>query len=179
MSLTRPKIFEPTLRLYNRPIHPEFFRIVAAKTLRRKEYEVELTITGAGHVVSWHGGGRTLVEVVVANHLELPGKPVFSRSLAEPSDEPAVFSENDFYRNVSRFEDVPPDFFQRLEKEFLQSPEPNGLLYRFGFSGRMNLGGIAYLGFESFARQVKVRSIHTFPDDGVFLKTESVIRRIA
>lgn len=176
MHVARPKIFEPTIRLYDRPVHPEFFRIVAEKTIRRKEYEVSLAITSAGHLIHWTDGGRTLVEVVNAAIRELPRSALVSRSLSDPSKDPLTLPNDDVYRHSSRFEEVSPEFFDAFAKEFSRNPESNGLMFRFDFSGRLTLGGISYIGVAARARELKVRAVHTFPDDAALLKTETVFR---
>lgn len=179
MTITRPKIFEPSIRVYEKPVHPEFFKTVASKRICRKGYEVSLSITNAGHVVCWSDGKRTLTEILNVNVCELPQSEILFRSLRENNPKPLTLPEsslfNDLYFNRSQIEDVSPDFFGDFEKEFAQNNESMGLLYRFGFTGRMNLGGFSYIGIESRIRQMKVQTIHTFPDDCVLLKTETVI----
>lgn len=179
MAITRPKIFEPSIRVYERPVHPEFFRIVASKQIRRKEYEVSLAITNVGHVVHWSDGKKTLTEILSANVCELPESEILLRSLTDGNPQSLVLPENSLYAGLyssrSCFEDVSPEFFGEFEKEFIQNGESSGLLYRFGFTGRMNLGGFSYIGVDSRIRQLKVRAVHTFPDDCVLLKTETVI----
>ena len=174
MPVARPKLFEPKICLYDKPVHPEFFRIVAEKTIRRKEYEVSLSITSAGHRICWIDERRILTEVISANITELPMSTVAVRSLFDPSRKLLTLPDQDFYRNSSRIETVPTDFFGAFEQEFARNLEPKGLIYRFGFSGRMTLGGISYIGVDSRARSLKIRTVHTFPDDAVLLKTESV-----
>lgn len=176
MSITRPKIFEPSIRLYERPVHPEFFRIVATKTILRKEYSVALSITSVGHVIDWTDGRQTLSEVLSTNRRELPSSAIAFRSLREFSPQTIALSEKTFYQNSSRIEEVPPEFFGTFERELIRHLEPDGLLYRFGFSGRMALGGVGYIGVESRAHALTIRSIHTFPDDVALLRTESRIR---
>lgn len=176
MPFARPKIFEPTLRIYERPVHPEFFRIVAMKNLDRDHYGISSALTTSGHVITWTGGGRTFCEVVDTNLRELPEPLIFNPILNEISKTPITIPENAFYGNFSQMIEVPSEFFHDMEKEFLRNTETDGLFYRFGYSGRMNLGGISYLGVESRSRSVRIRSVHTFPDDGVFIKTETKIR---
>ena len=174
--IARPKIFEPSIRIYDRPIHSEFFRTVASKTMSRTEYELSYSITTTGHVLCWRAGERTITEVLSTNLGELPGATLLLQSLKEKKGSEIALPEDARYRSRCRIEEVPPEFFGEFEREFLRDPETNGLLFRFGFSGRMTLGGVSYIGVDSRARELKVRAVHTFPDDAVFLRTETVFR---
>lgn len=176
MPFARPKIFEPTLRIYDRPVHPEFFRIVATQRLDRERYGISSALTTAGHVLTWTDGERMLCEVVDTNFRELPEPLVLDPILNERPKTPVTVPKNAFYGNVSQIIEVPPMFFHDMEKELLRDTETDGLLYRFGYSGRMNLGGVSYLGVESRSRSIRIRAVHTFPDDGVLIKTETKIR---
>ena len=178
MEITRPKIFEPTLRLYDRPVHPEFFRILASRTIRRSEYELSISITTAGHILLWSSGDRILVEVLNTTIRELPGNPLIRHLLEDGGGEDLILEDDsarECYKNTSTIEEVPPEFLGDFEREFVNNLEPDGLLFRFGLSGRMTLGGISYIGMDLRNRDLKVRAVHTFPDDGVFLRTETVI----
>ena len=179
MEITRPKIFEPSIRLYDRPIHPEFFRIVASRSIRRSTYEISFSITTAGHVLQWFSNDLVLVEVLNTTIRELPGNPLICHLLEDGGEELILEdgeSSRECYRNTSTIEKVPAGFFGDFEKEFVKNLEPDGLLFRFGFSGRMTLGGVSYIGVDLRNRDLKVRAVHTFPDDGVFLRAETVIR---
>lgn len=176
MSITRPKIFDPTILLYDRPVHPEFFRIVASKSIVRDCYEVSLSITDTGHLLYWSDGNIMLTEVLNTNRRELPSPSLFCGSLNDRLENPLNFEQDVFYHHSSWIEEVSSDFFHVFEKEFLGQIEPEGLLYRFGFSGRVNLGGISYIALESRHREIRIRAIHTFPDDSAFLRTDTVFQ---
>lgn len=184
MTVTRPKIFEPSIRVYDKPIHPEFFQIVASKRILREKYEVSLSITHVGHVLQWrslkwHGGGHFLTEVVSANVCQLPDSAIIYHSLSGHESGPLVLPENKSkglsYKNSCRIEELPTEVFRVFEKEFLCSMDLDCLMFRFGHTGRAPLGATGFIGVNSFRNRLRVRAFHTFPDDCVLLNSESII----
>src|SRR5262245_33703296 len=68
----RPKVAELVFNLYGRALHPELFEVHTQRTIQRGEYEATISITSAGHVVTWRYHGITLTEVATAAHHPLP-----------------------------------------------------------------------------------------------------------
>src|SRR5205807_9449214 len=53
-------------QLYARPIHPEFFDILAVRKIQREDYELTVRITRTGHVITWENRDVHLTEVATA-----------------------------------------------------------------------------------------------------------------
>jgi hypothetical protein len=47
-------------------------------------------------------------------------------------------------------------------------------LHRFDSSGRMAMGALSYINFESRNRSLRVQVFHTFPDDYAIVKSQSL-----
>jgi hypothetical protein len=67
-----------TLLLYQRSLHPEFFRILATDQVVRRAYEADIWLIEGGHVVSFSAGKNTLAEVIMTN-----GEPPPDRGLIQ------------------------------------------------------------------------------------------------
>src|SRR3954469_7118853 len=67
-----------TLLLYQRTLHPELFRILAAEKVMRRAYEADIWLVEGGHVISFTAGKNTLAEVIVTNN-----EPLTDRGLIQ------------------------------------------------------------------------------------------------
>jgi hypothetical protein len=74
MSLltTRPKISELSFGLYGRSLHPELFQIYATRRIERDQFQAQIDVTSAGHLVMFKTGGRVFTEIAASAHQELP-----------------------------------------------------------------------------------------------------------
>jgi hypothetical protein len=70
----RPKIAELAFQVYGRTLHPELFEIFKTQTIRRGPYEATVSITSAGHLVTWRYQGLVLTEVAASAQHPLPQK---------------------------------------------------------------------------------------------------------
>lgn len=153
-------------------------------------YEATVQITSAGHVVSWRHGGLTLTEVCASSHQPLPQKRRLMSHRVEGERTDRVECRGGVTYDVScDLQVVTPEAFRTYQQEFdlisLQSaadpegkPTSGGLLHRFEASGRAGLkvGAVSYVDVQSRDRSLRVRALHTFPDDHAIVKCESVFR---
>jgi len=68
MITTRPCVSELSLLHYAKPIHPEFFRVVASRTVERSDYTLTVNLTSTGHVAEFrtttHDNNRAYSKLV-------------------------------------------------------------------------------------------------------------------
>lgn len=153
-------------------------------------YEATVQITSAGHVVTWRHGGLTLTEVCASSHQPLPEKRRLMSHRVEGEHADRVACRGGVTYEVSfALETITPERFQAYQQEFdLMSLQgganpcsddgSSGLLHRFEASGRVgkSLGAVSYVDVQSRDRSLRVRAMHTFPDDCAIVKTESTLR---
>src|SRR5260370_1718489 len=70
----RPRVSDLVFQLYGRPLHPEFFDILAVRKIQREDYELTVRITRTGHVITWENRHTHLTEVTAAADQLLPEK---------------------------------------------------------------------------------------------------------
>ena len=63
----RPQLSHLLFQLYDRPVHPEFFDVLAHRRIVRAGYSLDLWITRTGHVVTWTNRRVCLTEVTAAD----------------------------------------------------------------------------------------------------------------
>lgn len=67
-----------TLLLYQRPLHPELFKILASQQYSRKAYDADAWLVEGGHVVAFSANENTLAEVIAVR-----SEPMTDRGLIQ------------------------------------------------------------------------------------------------
>src|SRR5437899_6854281 len=84
---TRPQTSDLVFQLYGRPVHPEFFDVLARRRLARRHYTLDLWVTRTGHVATWTNRRICLTEVTGAQQPPLASGPLLEHALrGEPCD---------------------------------------------------------------------------------------------
>jgi hypothetical protein len=171
----RPKVAELVFHLYGRALHPELFEVCSTRTVRRGGYEATISITTAGHVVTWKYQGLTLTEVATAAHHPLPQRRrLFSHRLRGQRSERVECRGGCRYQMSFQLEPVEPEVFWTYQQELSADGVQQGMLHQFDSSGRMALGAISYINVETRNRSLLVQAFHTFPDDYAIVKSQSL-----
>ncbi|MCA9239757.1 MAG: DUF2617 family protein [Planctomycetales bacterium] len=177
MLSTRPKIAELVFQLYGRAIHPELFQTCRTHTIKRGEYEATLQITNEGHAICWRFGGLTLTEVAASAQNPLPQKRrLMSHSLQGEQADRVECRGGVVYESEFSLESVDSNAFYTFQDQLRLASAKEGLLHQFESSGRFGIGAMSYLNVQSRDRMLKVRALHTFPDNYAIVKSQSVFR---
>ena len=78
------------------------------------------------------------------------------------------------YQCQFQLELVSPKMVLAIQQQLGPEVECEGLVHRFGASGRMAFGAISYIDVQSFCKHVQIRTFHTFPDTCSIVKSCSV-----
>ncbi len=177
MLSVRPKVAELVFQLYGRALHPELFEIHSSRTEKRGDFEATISITSAGHLVTWRYHGITLTEVATAAHHPLPQRRrlMAYRLNGERADHMDCRGGASYQMNFS-LEPVDPKVFFAFQHELSYDGDRRGMLHRFDSSGRMALGALSYIDVETRNRSLRVRAFHTFPDDYAIVRTQSIFQ---
>ena len=174
MLSVRPKITDLNFHLFARSLHPELFDVCAARTYTRDLYELRLSITTDGHLISFKHGDFILAEVSASACHPLPAQRVLLAHPIEKSNENNTrFEDVIDYRSTVQMESVNPKIFVSIQQQLDEKLECEGLVHRFHSNGRIACGAVSYMNVQSFKSHVLVRSFHTFPDSCAVLKSES------
>ena len=171
----RPKVAELVFQLYGRSLHPELFEVYSSHTVQRGGYEATISITSAGHIVTWRYDGLVLTEVCASAQHPLPQKRrlLSYRLKGERSDRMECRGGAAYQVNF-QLEPVEPEVFWTFQQELAFSGERQGMLHHFNSSGRMALGALSYINVETRNRSLLVQAFHTFPDDYAIVKSQSL-----
>jgi hypothetical protein len=171
----RPKVAELTFQLYGRSLHPELFEIFKTAKVDRVGYSARIDITSAGHIVTWRYGGLTLTEIAASAHHPLPQRRrLMSYKLKGERQDRVECRGGVTYQVNFQLETVTPEIFWHFQQELTRDAERDGLLYQFEASGRLTIGALSYIHFETRSRNLFVQAFHTFPDDYAIVKSQSL-----
>lgn len=175
MLSVRPKVAELSFRVFGRSLHPELFQIHRVRRIERGNYQAKLEITNSGHVITWQAGRSILTEVASSSQQLLPqSRQLLNQRLLGSRSDQLQCRGGISYRTSYSLEPVSPDTFWTFQETLFSGGTPEGLLHSFDSSGRMALGAISYINVETRLRSMRVRAIHTFPDDYAIVKSESI-----
>lgn len=177
MLTCRPKVAELVYRLYGRPLHPELFAVCASRVEERADVRAKVDITSAGHVITWTWGDVVMTEVAASGHQPLPEqRRLIADRLSGQEHREVHFRRGVQYEVDFQLDKVKPEVFWNLQEQMASTAtDRQGFLYEFTPGGRMALGAMSYVHFETRRRRVLVQAMHTFPDDYAIVKTQSTI----
>src|SRR6202035_3685242 len=119
VDIIRPRVCDLIFQVYGRPLHPEFFDILATRKIQREDYELTVRITRTGHVISW-GNREVYLTEVAASDQPLPEKRrlLHYRLRGEHSDTVAC-ANGISYQTSFQVEVLPPEIFLHVHDEIL------------------------------------------------------------
>ena len=175
MLSVRPKVAELVFQLYGRGLHPELFEIVSTRSVSRGNYEATISITSAGHLVTWRREGLTLSEVAASAAQPLPQRRrLLSYRLAGERSDRMECRGGACYQMSFQLERVAPEVFWAFQEELDSEGRRHGLLHRFGSAGRLATGALSWISIETRAKGLLVQAFHTFPDDLAIVKSQTL-----
>lgn len=171
----RPRVDELVFQLYGRVLHPELFEICTTRSIDRGGYSATISITEAGHLVTWRKDGLTLTEVATSRSQPLPQKRrLLSHRIAGDRSDRLECRGGAAYQTCFQLESFAEESFWSFQQELAVEGRRRGLLHRFGTAGRLALGALSWIDVETRPRSLIVQAYHTFPDDLAIVKSQSL-----
>jgi hypothetical protein len=172
----RPRVDELSIRLYDRPLHPEFFEIVTRERVDRPHYSLTVLVTPTGHVFEWGNGSAHVVEVMTADGLELPeyGRRMTHPFAGERSGR-CRLAAGARYQMCLQVERLDPDLFLRVHNELVHLGKKAGVLVGFRAQAEFGPNPLSLVTVDSIRGGVAVQSFHTYPEEWAVVKTQSLV----
>jgi hypothetical protein len=178
VPLVRPRVAEVIFRLYDRPLHPELFDAVAAKTVARDGRRLTVRLTRTGHTLGWTDGAVHLEEVTATIDQELPDAGVrLAHGFDTPRRARCAFPGVRYHLEM-QVEVLEPEQFVHLHAELVADGTRKGLVYHCKTNNRVGLSPLGVVIVEALPKCLSVTAFHTFPDEFAVLKTQSLIEQI-
>lgn len=175
-SFVRPKVAELVFRLYDRPLHPELFDVLVAKTVRRDGYTFTARLTATGHVLSWTDGRVHVEEVTATADMDLPetgrrlGHP-FEASRTARCELPGGVR----YQISAQLEVLQPEQFTHVHEDLALEGARKGLAFHCRSENRLSLSPLGVVIATAVPSGLSLTAYHTFPDEFSVIKTQSLI----
>ncbi len=174
----RPRVCDLVFQLYGRPLHPEFFDILAVRKIQREDCEMTVRITRTGHVISWDYGALHLTEVAAAAEHALPERRrLLDYRLRGEHSASLPCSHGVNYQANFQVEVLPPEIFFHIHDEILADGGKRGLLHNFQPNHRLSLAPLGFVSVETRPGCLFISAFHTFPDEFTVVKTQSLIEK--
>jgi hypothetical protein len=170
----RPRVADLVFRLYDRPLHPELFDVLAARAVNRDGYALTARLTRAGHVVGWTDGRVHVVEVTAARGMELPAR---GRRLAHRvgGGGQCELAGRVRYQVRSQAEVLAAEQFPHAHAELAADGARKGLVFHCKGGDRLGLAPLGVVIATAVAGGLSLTAFHTFPDESAVVKTQSLI----
>ena len=160
-----------TFQVFNRPLHPELFRVHRRAEVERPAYRAEVRIHDVGHVVTFCHLGRVLCEVVAPRETPLPQrKRMLNLKLRGQRSETLHPEGGLTYQMNFQVEQLDPEVFQQLHEELLADGQRAAAAHHFGSPNRLWPAPLSTLHLEPTPRTLLVQSSHTFPESCAIVK---------
>jgi hypothetical protein len=176
--LLRPRVAELVFQLYGRPLHPEFFDILAVRKIQREDYELTVRITRTGHVITWENRDVCLTEVTTAADQMLPERRrLLSYRIRGEHSDSLTCAHGITYQMCFQVETLPQEIFLHVHDEILADGGKRGLLYNFQPNHRLSLAPLGFATAEARSGCLILTTFHTFPDEHTVVKSQSLIEK--
>lgn len=174
----RPRVADLIYHLYDRPLHPELFEVLASRSVAKRDYQLTVRITRTGHAISWDGPQGHLTEIAAAIGATLPThRAVIRQKMRGERNETLDWRPGLKYQTSYQVETVPDEIYAHIHDEILRDGLNRGLLYNFQPHNRLAMSPLGFVTTEAWAGNLVVSSFHTFPDENTIVKTQSLIER--
>jgi hypothetical protein len=174
--LVRPPAAGLAFRAFDRPLHPELVAPLAARRADWAGGRLTVTLTPAGHLLTWAGGGQTVCDLTVAAADELPaaGRRLGWDVVAGERRGRFAAGPVSYQVGVS-LEYLPPEVFAHLHAELAADASRRGFVAHLRPHHRLGLAPLGYVTADPVPRGVRVAAFHTFPDDWAVLKVQTLV----
>jgi len=171
----RPSISETSYRFFDRPLHPELFSPAVSGKVRTSRYEMAIGICQGGHFAQVTSNGKTLAEVTAPDSQVLTTFGLQQTYFFNDEEELIVEVDKPFaYHFAGQVDAVDFPIFTRVQLELEMAASRAFLSYVFPAPHRLLSGPLSLIQVEGNEHMLTVHTFHTFPEDLVVLRTQSL-----
>jgi Protein of unknown function DUF2617 len=178
VNLLRPRVSDLVFQLYGRPLHPEFFDILAVRKVEHEDFELVVRITRTGHVITWENRDVFLTEVATAAEQLLPQRRLLlSRRIRGEHSESIACASGIHYQTSFQVEALPQDIYLHVHDELVADGNRRGLLVNFQPNDRLSIAPLGFVTAEVRPDCLMLTTFHTFPAENTIVKSQSLIEK--
>ncbi len=161
--------------LYDRPLHPELFKIYHDHHIIKKAYEARIWVTGCTHVISFFRDRSSMVEVTAGadNFLPERGQLLEIPFRGERDHECKRAMDINYMMNF-QVEQMSPAVYSTTHHDLARLGAQRGLFVPFPMWMSHSLTPFTFIDYEAKANGLHVFTFHAFPDELTIVKTQSI-----
>jgi hypothetical protein len=172
---TNIAVSELTFSLFQRPLHPELFRIYARRHLKSERYEMMLWATGCSHVVSVFAEDVCLTELISVPGQLLPRRGLIERfQFRGQRTHKCTLSRGLSYMTDFQVEKMSANLYRQSHLDLQRFARNRGLFVAFSGTTPEGLEPFSYIDFEARREELHIHAFHAFPDQVTIIKTQSL-----
>ncbi|MFQ3591813.1 MAG: DUF2617 family protein [Gemmataceae bacterium] len=175
----RPAVARIQFAAYARPLHPELFDLLASRTIQHPDFYLSVWLTPTGHVWSWNDGRHYVTEVTLQDDNQQPHRDCLVRGAFGP--ERSVLRDlgrGIRYQSTFQMEPLTPELFDLIQGEIRRDGQKRGLFLSIGSEDSLGQEPLSHLTAEHRPGCLFLTGFHTFPEERVVLKTQSLIEQM-
>jgi len=174
VSFGRSSVADLAFRVYNRPLHPEWYSTCVFRRFESRGWRADVRIIEGGHVAIFRAGSICLSEVLCGPETGLPETGLLFHSHVK-HERSAAFEPGDAieYHTCFDVEQVDPEVFHNLCEEAACDSVPEGLFHSFRATSRLSPPPISHIHIDSSSRSLSIQVFHSFPEERAIVRTQS------
>jgi hypothetical protein len=164
-----------TFSLFQRPLHPELFKIYANRQVKTESYEASIWVTGCTYVLSVFSADMCLTEVVSTPKQPLPARGLLERfHFQGPRTHKCTLSRGVSYMTDFQVEKMSPNLYQQSRADLERFSHNRGVFVKFPEMEIGELQPFCYVDFEARRTELHVHTFAAYPDQVTMIKTQSL-----
>lgn len=164
------------LFLFDRPLHPELFRLHGKYRVSQGRYHADIWIVGLGHVVTISIGNSSLVEAVLNDSDVVPTRGVLTRfKMKGERDLDRTSPDGWHYMVSSQVETMEEPLYKSVHWDLLKHAAKRGCLCTYDSPADGDMTPFSYIDYEARDSEFHVHAFHAFPVDRTVVKTQTII----
>jgi hypothetical protein len=171
----RSSVADLAFRVFNRPLHPDWFATREFRRVGRTGWEADLRIIDGGHSIVFRSGSVRLTEVLSGPETSLPDSGLLFRSHLRRERSTVLRPSGTIeYQTCLELERVDLEIFNHLCEEITLDVSGHFLFHRFESKNRLTAQPIIHIQITARVQDLSIQSIHTFPDECAIVRTQSL-----
>lgn len=172
---TNLAIGELVFSLYQRPMHPELFKIYSKRSLKTDKYETTIWETGCSHVISVHAQNMCLTELIASPNQMLPKRGLIERfNFRGHKNHKCTLTRGLSYMTDFQVERMSANLYRQSHTDLQRFAKNRGIFTQFDNESTPGLKPFSYIDFEARRDELHIHAFHAFPEQLTIIKTQSL-----
>jgi hypothetical protein len=168
-----------TLLLYQRPLHPELFNILATEKVSRRTYDADVWLVEGGHVIAFTAGKETLTEVILTNNEPLTDRGLLQTIPCRGEKYHEMVSGGTIrYMISTQEEQLTQTLYDATKHEMLTYAAKRELMTAELPAQGENSAALGVLDIERRSKELLITGFHLFDENQMVIRTQTIFEVI-